>query len=170
MSDTDQPPMSKSVLKRLQEQGADQPVVAESEVLAENLRLKHGLENVFTCDGIQQARRYARSALQEATVGEAADRLGVSRNHLHMLIREGRMQSRRAGNLRLINEREIERLRRQGIQRRRAFVPGTLRTRAIKKCAEWLMYCLEIGWAKADLDELESAWLLCHDPSTGELR
>lgn len=137
--------------------------------LEENLRLKHGLENIFTCAGIQQARRFARSALQELTVGEAAVRLGVSRQHFHMLIREGRVQSRRAGNLRLVHEREVERLRRDGIQRRRAPAPGTLRTRAIKQCAEWLTYCLEIGWPKADLDELESAWWQCHDTSTGNL-
>lgn len=137
--------------------------------IEENLRLKHGLENIFTCSGIQQARRFARSALQEATVGEAAERLGVSRQYLHMLIREGRVQSRRAGNLRLIHERELIRLSREGIQWRRAPVAGTLRTRAIQKCAEWLMYCLEIGWPKADLDELELAWWQCHDTSTGEL-
>lgn len=138
-------------------------------LVEDNLRLKHGLENVFTCPGIQQARRFARSALQEATVGEAAEKLGVSRQHLHMLIREGRVLSRRAGNLRLIHERELDRLSREGIQRRRSLVPGTLRTQAIKKCAEWLMYCLEIGWPKSDLDELELAWWQCRDTQTGEL-
>lgn len=28
----------------------------------------------------------------------------------------------------------------------------------IRKCAEWLAYCLEIGFSKEQLDELESIW------------
>lgn len=31
-------------------------------------------------------------------------------------------------------------------------------TRELKLCAEWLTYCLSIGWQKADLDALEEAW------------
>ena len=34
---------------------------------------------------------------------------------------------------------------------------------AVRRCAEWLAYCLEIGWNKADLDFLESLWWKYHD-------
>jgi len=30
-----------------------------------------------------------------------------------------------------------------------------MRQRKVKKCAEWLAYCLEIGWDKSQLDALE---------------
>ena len=29
---------------------------------------------------------------------------------------------------------------------------------SIKKCAEWLSYCLFIGWKKDQLDALEALW------------
>jgi hypothetical protein len=39
------------------------------------------------------------------------------------------------------------------------------RTRqAIKACAEWLSYCISIGWSKSKLDELEKLWWKHHDP------
>lgn len=37
------------------------------------------------------------------------------------------------------------------------------RTRAIRQCAEWLAYCLWIGWKKSDLDALEALWWQYHD-------
>ena len=40
---------------------------------------------------------------------------------------------------------------------------------AIVKCAEWLKYCLSIGWAHSDLDWLESLWWKYHD-SRGNLK
>lgn len=35
--------------------------------------------------------------------------------------------------------------------------------KAIRECAEWLSYCLSIGWRKSDLDALESLWWQYHD-------
>jgi hypothetical protein len=35
--------------------------------------------------------------------------------------------------------------------------------RAIKECAEWLSYCLSIGWPKSSLDRLEALWWEYHD-------
>jgi hypothetical protein len=35
--------------------------------------------------------------------------------------------------------------------------------KAIQKCAEWLAYCLSIGWIKTDLDRLEYLWWKHHD-------
>jgi hypothetical protein len=35
--------------------------------------------------------------------------------------------------------------------------------RAVKKCAEWLSYCLSIGWEKSHIDELEALWYKYHD-------
>jgi hypothetical protein len=35
--------------------------------------------------------------------------------------------------------------------------------KAIQKCAEWLAYCLSIGWKKRDLDRLERLWWEHHD-------
>ncbi len=35
--------------------------------------------------------------------------------------------------------------------------------KAIKKCGEWLAYCLSIGWKKSQLDELEKLWWKHHD-------
>jgi hypothetical protein len=34
---------------------------------------------------------------------------------------------------------------------------------ATRACAEWLAYCLSIGWNKAQLDELEALWWKHHD-------
>lgn len=28
----------------------------------------------------------------------------------------------------------------------------------LRKCAEWLAYCLKIGWRKDQLDQLEELW------------
>jgi hypothetical protein len=36
-------------------------------------------------------------------------------------------------------------------------------SRAIKQCAEWLSYCLKIGWPKSALDQLEDLWWQYHD-------
>ncbi len=35
--------------------------------------------------------------------------------------------------------------------------------RAQRKCAEWLAYCLLIGWDKGTLDALENLWWEHHD-------
>jgi len=34
---------------------------------------------------------------------------------------------------------------------------------AIKACAEWLSFCLRIGWRRDRLDALESLWWQHHD-------
>ena len=39
---------------------------------------------------------------------------------------------------------------------------------AIKACADWLVQCLEIGWPKSALDELEEIWWKFHD-ANGQL-
>jgi hypothetical protein len=41
--------------------------------------------------------------------------------------------------------------------------------KAIKECARWLAYCIEIGWEKKDLDMLEKLWWKYHGdtPSKG---
>lgn len=36
-------------------------------------------------------------------------------------------------------------------------------TRAIKACAEWLSYCLKIGWKRDQLDALQAVWWKYHD-------
>lgn len=33
----------------------------------------------------------------------------------------------------------------------------------VKKCAEWLAYCLSIGWDKKDVPSLEKLWMEFHD-------
>lgn len=38
-----------------------------------------------------------------------------------------------------------------------------MKNKKIKKCAEWLAYCLEIGWDKSQLDGLEKLWMDNHD-------
>ena len=35
--------------------------------------------------------------------------------------------------------------------------------KAIQACAEWLHYCLSIGWHKSQLDDLEALWWQYHD-------
>ena len=40
---------------------------------------------------------------------------------------------------------------------------------AIYQCARWLSYCVQIGWLKRDLDELEALWWKYHD-HRGRLR
>lgn len=35
--------------------------------------------------------------------------------------------------------------------------------RALQACANWLVYCLSIGWYKASLDGLEDLWWKYHD-------
>jgi len=35
--------------------------------------------------------------------------------------------------------------------------------KALRECAEWLAYCLIIGWDKDDLDVLDSLWWRYHD-------
>ncbi len=35
--------------------------------------------------------------------------------------------------------------------------------KGIQKCAEWLSYCISIGWSKDDLDGLENIWWQYHD-------
>jgi len=36
-------------------------------------------------------------------------------------------------------------------------------TRALKQCAEWLCKCLELGWPKSALTDLEKLWWKYHD-------
>ncbi len=36
-------------------------------------------------------------------------------------------------------------------------------TAALKKCAEWLAFCLSIGWSRDQLDALEALWWKHHD-------
>lgn len=40
---------------------------------------------------------------------------------------------------------------------------GGIKTKGARKCAEWLSYCLSIGWSKNQLDELEKLWWKYHD-------
>lgn len=40
---------------------------------------------------------------------------------------------------------------------------GERTRKAIKECAQWLAYCLSIGWSKSDLDALEELWWKYHD-------
>lgn len=40
---------------------------------------------------------------------------------------------------------------------------GRRTTEAIRKCAEWLSYCLKIGWPRSSLDELQELWWKYHD-------
>jgi len=35
--------------------------------------------------------------------------------------------------------------------------------KAIQKCANWLAFCLRIGWDKKDLDKLEDLWWQGHN-------
>lgn len=41
--------------------------------------------------------------------------------------------------------------------------------RAARACAEWLAYCLRIGWSRGLLDRLEALWWAHHD-RRGNLR
>lgn len=34
---------------------------------------------------------------------------------------------------------------------------------ATKKCAEWLATCLDLGWSRSSLDQLEWIWWKYHD-------
>src|SRR3990167_6681811 len=36
-------------------------------------------------------------------------------------------------------------------------------TKALRQCAEWLCYCIKIGWLTSDLDALERIWWKYHD-------
>jgi hypothetical protein len=35
--------------------------------------------------------------------------------------------------------------------------------KAVRDCAEWLSYCLQIGWKREQLDELEALWWKYHN-------
>lgn len=35
--------------------------------------------------------------------------------------------------------------------------------RALQVCANWLAYCLSIGWSRSELDDLEQIWWRWHD-------
>jgi hypothetical protein len=35
--------------------------------------------------------------------------------------------------------------------------------RALRACTEWLCKCLELGWPKSSLDDLEKLWWKWHD-------
>lgn len=48
--------------------------------------------------------------------------------------------------------------------RLRAALEGMRPTqKALRACAEWLAYCLSIGWRKDSLDRLEALWWEHHD-------
>ena len=47
--------------------------------------------------------------------------------------------------------------------------PDGVTKRGSKKCAEWLAYCLETGWKKEQLDELEKIYWTWRDKN-GELK
>lgn len=36
-------------------------------------------------------------------------------------------------------------------------------SKAIRQCAEWLHWCIENGWSKSLLDDLEHLWWEYHD-------
>jgi hypothetical protein len=40
--------------------------------------------------------------------------------------------------------------------------------KGVKTCAEWLIFCLSIGYKKSQLDALEKLWLKYHN-DMGEL-
>jgi hypothetical protein len=42
-------------------------------------------------------------------------------------------------------------------------------TKGLRLCAEWLAYCLKIGWKKEHLDDLAKLWWKHHD-SNGKLK
>jgi hypothetical protein len=42
--------------------------------------------------------------------------------------------------------------------------------KAVMKCAEWLAYCVKIGWPISSLDRLEELWWEHHDWKTGEVK
>lgn len=35
--------------------------------------------------------------------------------------------------------------------------------KALRECAEWLAFCVRIGWSKSVLDQLEALWWEFHD-------
>lgn len=41
--------------------------------------------------------------------------------------------------------------------------------RASRQCAQWLQYCLRIGWSRSSLDRLQALWWQYHSLETGEL-
>ena len=43
-----------------------------------------------------------------------------------------------------------------------------MNSKGIKKCAEWLIFCLSVGYKKFQLDALEKLWLQYHNDN-GEL-
>ncbi len=47
-------------------------------------------------------------------------------------------------------------------------VPERATIAALRKCAEWLAYCLSIGWHREQLEALEALWWRHHD-RTGRL-
>jgi hypothetical protein len=51
----------------------------------------------------------------------------------------------------------------------RARAPETPTREAVHKCAEWLAYCVRIGWRRDELDFLEGLWWKYHD-NRGNLR
>lgn len=40
---------------------------------------------------------------------------------------------------------------------------ATVKETKARKCAEWLAYCLDIGWEKKDVPALEKLWMDSHD-------
>lgn len=41
--------------------------------------------------------------------------------------------------------------------------------KAILMCANWLSYCLSIGWSKSDIPQLEKLWWKGHNWTTGDV-
>jgi hypothetical protein len=48
-------------------------------------------------------------------------------------------------------------------------MPSRPTTKAIRNCVEWLKFCLDIGWPKSSLDDLETIWWSYHD-EMGQLK
>jgi hypothetical protein len=49
-----------------------------------------------------------------------------------------------------------------GARREAGAMSGRSEIAEVKRCAEWLRYCLEIGWKKSQLDALEKLWWKFH--------
>jgi len=45
-----------------------------------------------------------------------------------------------------------------------------VKLKKIKECAEWLAYCLSIGWRRDQLDALEALWWQYHETDPAEAK
>ena len=80
-------------------------------------------------------------------------------------------QKKRASS-RVANTEALVTLGRQRSKRQdskvKRYLPERATVGALRKCAEWLAYCLSIGWRREQLDALEALWWQHHD-RTGRL-